>query len=356
MSLVRWLMAFFVFLMENHYMPDFLTRIGMRLMCYKWATNLDCGGDVEKKQMYKNKFVDKLRTSPIAVETEKANEQHYEVPTEFYLKVLGNRLKYSSCYYPKGVTRLEDAEDEMFRMVCERVEMKDGLSALDLGCGWGSQTFWLLEHYPNSKITSLSNSNTQREFIQAEAKQRGYADRLTVITCDVNFFKTDQKFDRIISNEMFEHMKNYEILFRNVSTWLKDDGLLFVHILCHRDYAYSMTSKQDDWMGRNFFSGGTMPSADLFLYFQNDFALRHHWRINGTHYSKTLEAWLEKLDAKQAECLAIMAKTYGAQEAKKKLFEWRNFFMFCSECFAYNRGNDWIVAHYVFHKKTQSRL
>jgi len=272
---------------------------------------------------------------------------------------LGKRLKYSSCYWPKNVKSLAEAEESMLQLVCQRAQILDGDHIMDLGCGWGSMSFWLCEKYPNCSILAVSNSNTQREYITKEAELRGFASRLKVVTCDANELSltnlgSTDRFDKIISIEMFEHMKNYERLMNNVSNCLKSNGLLFVQILCHREYAYSMTTKQDDWMGRNFFSGGTIPSDDLLLYFQEDLAISSHWRFSGLHYSKTLEAWLSILDQKNKhsrEIRSIMANAYGEQQATKKINEWRLFFIFCSECFGFRNGNEWIVSQLLFHKK-----
>ncbi|KAK6172859.1 hypothetical protein SNE40_016433 [Patella caerulea] len=336
---------------------DEVLREGVRQNLSAWLDKLECGGDLEKQNYYKKKFIHRLKTSPIAIDTDKANEQHYEVPTEFYLTSLGKRLKYSGCYFPDGVKDLDQAEDLSLSMYCDRAKIQDGQTVLDLGCGWGSFGLFVCEKFPRCQVTCVSNSNTQREHILDEAARRGYGSRLDCITADANYFTTSKRFDRIVSIEMFEHMKNYELLFQRVSTWLKPAGLLFIQILCHRAHSYAFDTKpgaDTEWMAKNFFSGGTMPSVDLFLHFQNNISIEDHWVLNGTHYSKTLEAWLEKMDANKDKVKQIFTKAYG-EDVDKQIFNFRLFFIFCSEVFGFKNGNEWLIAQYLFRKKIPSK-
>jgi len=338
---------------------DVPLRESIRSALDGWLEKLNCGGDVEKKLQYKQKFVKKLKEMPIAIKTVDANQQHYEVPTDFYLTVLGARSKFSSCYYPTGKESLDQAEDAMLDLVCQRSGLQDGDIVMDLGCGWGATGLWILEKYPNCKVTCVSNSRTQGAHIRETGRVRGYDDRLTVITADANEFDTGYRFDTIISIEMFEHMKNYEQLLKKVSSWLKPNGRLFTHILCHREYTYHFDSDRGsdtEWMAQHFFSGGTMPSSDLFLYFQNDLSIIGHWNVNGIHYSRTLEAWLELMDDNIEKCREIFAREYGPDEVEKQIANWRMFFIHCSEVFACHNGNEWIVAHHLFRKKLKSNL
>eukprot|EP00164_Ancoracysta_twista_P021877 GFYU01040014.1.p2 GENE.GFYU01040014.1~~GFYU01040014.1.p2 ORF type:complete len:252 (+),score=108.66 GFYU01040014.1:1-756(+) len=249
---------------------------------------------------------------------------------------------------------LDEAEDAAFEAVCERAQMKDGLEVMDMGCGWGSLSLWLCEHYPNAKVFAVSNSTTQQKFIQETAKERGYKN-LEVHCCDINKFETTRKFDRVMTIEMMEHMKNYESLMDKVSSFLKPDGMLFVHIFVHRMFAYEFRSNTDDWMAKNFFAGGTMPSDDLLLYFQKNLKIVNHWRINGQHYEKTLNAWLEKMDKRGKEVWDILEGGYGKDGVKKAYYNWRLFFIFCAEVWGFDGGNQWCVAHYLFKNDPKGR-
>nr|KAG5709291.1 hypothetical protein BaRGS_018043 [Batillaria attramentaria] len=300
-----------------------------------WIKKLECEGDVEKQHNFKKKFIARLRHSVIAEATDKANEQHYEVPTDFFLTTLGSRLKYSCCFWPEGVTALDEAEDASLQKYCELSKLEDGHRVMDLGCGWGSFGLYVCEKYPKCHVTCVSNSNTQRQLIEARARERGFADRLEAITADANTFHTANKYDRIVSIEMFEHMKNYETLFQRVASWLKPSGYLFLQVFCHRQHPYAFDVKpgsDTEWMAKTFFTGGTMPSMDLFLYFQRDVSIVDSWVLNGQHYSKTLEAWLQRMDGNIDKVMEIVQKAYGT-DAEKQKFNWRLFFMFCSEVF-----------------------
>jgi len=263
-------------------------------------------------------------------------------------------LKYSGCEWPNDDSTLDEAEDLSLSNICSRAQIVDGMDIMDLGCGWGSLSLYILEKFPACRVTSVSNSSTQREHITGQAQARGYSERWHGITADANVFTTEKRFDRICSIEMFEHMRNYDALFSKVSSWLKTDGMLFTQILCHREFPYAFDTREGsdtEWMAKNFFSGGTMPSADLFLYFQKDVIQVDHWRINGTGYSRTLEAWLKLMDAKTEDVSAIMSATYGADQCEQQIFNWRLFFIFCSEVFGYKAGNEWIVAQHLFKKR-----
>ena len=337
-------------LAESGLLPDLVIRTGIRRL-NRMRLRKEGQGDCEDILQRKKQLVAKLKESPIAVNTADANEQHYEVPPPFFLKVLGERLKYSCCLYETGQETLTQAEEAMLAMVCQRARIKDGQEILDLGCGWGSLTLWLADHYPQAQITSLSNSSPQRKFIESKCKERGYKN-VQVITEDINTFETKAKFDRIVSIEMFEHMRNYEKLFRKVSTWLKFDALLFVHIFCHKNLAYTFETSGDwDWMGRHFFTGGLMPSEDLFSYFNGSLVVEDKWRVSGRHYAQTSEDWLKKLDESKADVIPLFQELYGQDEANKWFQRWRIFFMACAELFGHNGGNEWWVSHYLFSKR-----
>ena len=336
--------------MERGYIPDWLIRIGIRRLLAERLRAEDPGDD-QAREAALARLEAELRASPIALHTQSANEQHYELPAGFFQKALGPRLKYSSCWWPEEVKDLETAEAAMLALSCERAELSFAQDILELGCGWGSLTLWMAEFYPDSRIVAVSNSNSQREFIEARCRERAFAN-VQVITADMNDFATDRRFDRVVSVEMFEHMRNYQELMGRIHGWLKPGGKLFVHIFTHRRLAYPFeTEGEDNWMGRYFFTGGLMPSRDLLPRFQEDLKLEEQWHLNGRHYQRTLEAWLVNQDQHRAELLALFRDTYGPAEAERWLQRWRVFFMACAELFGYRGGEEWGVSHYRFARQ-----
>ena len=306
-------------------------------------------------------FVEELKGMPVAIETDTANEQHYEVPTPYFDLVLGKHKKYSSCLYkdienskPKPPT-LDEAEVAMLALCCERAELADGQTVLELGCGWGSWSLYMAEKYPNSKITAVSNSRTQKEYIDGVAAAKGLTN-LTVITENLVRFTPPAppgSYDRVVSVECFEHLKNYQEMLKRVASWLQPNGKLFIHIFVHRlglPYHYEVNGP-DDWMTKYFFAGGTMPSMDLLLHFAEDVGVEKQWYVNGRHYSKTLEDWLVRHDAGKKEIIPLFETTYGKDQALKWFVYWRLFYLACSELFKYEQGERWGVGHYLFVKK-----
>ena len=284
-----------------------------------------------------------LKESAIAVLPEKANEQHYEVPADFFELTLGPNLKYSSAYWPEGTASLSEAEEAMLRLTVQRADLADGQEILELGCGWGSLTLHMAQRFPNANITAVSNSAPQRRFIEARAPQN-----VRVITADMNELQLEKRFDRVVSVEMFEHMRNYRDLLHRICGWMKPDARLFVHVFCHRDYAYPFETEGDDnWMGRYFFTGGIMPSFDLFEHFDNDLFIEKDWRVSGTHYERTARAWRENLEKQRDPVMTVLKQSYGA-EADRWFHRWRLFFLACEELFGYRGGSEWLVAHYLF--------
>lgn len=336
-------------LAERGWAPDLLIRVGIRrLLSQRIAVEraLDC----EAAQERMRELIRTLNAAPVAADTALANAQHYEVPSAYFQLVLGPRLKYSSCEWSEGIGSLAAAEEKMLARTCERARLEDGQRVLELGCGWGSLSLWMAEKYPRSEIHAVSNSRTQREFIEARARERGLTN-LRVFTRDMNEFQPDGTFDRIVSVEMFEHMRNYRSLFGRVSSWLRPGGYLFLHIFCTRFLGYLFeTDGKDDWMARHFFTGGVMPSDFLFTYFAGDLRFEDHWHVNGRHYSKTLEAWLVRHDSKRAEILDVFRQTLPPDQAARMFHRWRIFYLACSELFAWDKGNHWFVSHYLFRK------
>lgn len=337
-------------LAESGKLPDAVLRSGMRqLMRTRLKEEFLHAPEIQQERH--NAMIKKLRTSPIAIETDTANEQHYEVPTQFYRYTLGRHLKYSCAYYPEGCDSLDEAEAAMLALYLQRAELEDGMSILELGCGWGSLTLWIAKHLPNTKITAVSNSATQREHIMNECEKYSL-NNVDVLIKDINDLKLRKKFDRVISIEMFEHMRNYQQLLSNVASWLKADGKLFVHIFCHKTLLYPFeVNSHKNWISKHFSSGGLMPSSDTLLHFQDDLKIVRRWHVDGTHYAQTCNAWLEKADQHRHEIIDVFKVNSNETEAKIQLQRWRMFFMACSELFGYKNGTEWMVAHYLFEKR-----
>ena len=341
--------SFVTTLAERGLIPDSVIRHGIRQQCSQRLRE-ERSGSVEQGFERLRERIDELRSSAIAIETDAANAQHYELPPAFFQLCLGKRYKYSSCYWDVSTPNLDSAEERMLEIYGQRAELADGQRILELGCGWGSLTLWMAERFPNARITAVSNSAPQREHIQARCKERGI-DNVTVLTADVNELDLPEaQFDRAVSIEMFEHMRNYETLLRRISSWLVPGGKLFVHIFCHRDLVYPFeTHGEDNWMGRHFFTGGLMPAADTLLHFQHDLSLEQRWLLPGTHYERTANAWLDNHDRHHDEVLRILAEAYGDQAAIWNQ-RWRMFWMACAELFGYDGGREWLVGHYRFSR------
>lgn len=338
---------------EKGLVPDSMIRKGIRQLS---QIRLDEIGahNCELSVRRVADFIKGMNASPIALVPELANAQHYEVPAQFFELCLGQHRKYSSCFWLPETKTLAEAEANALRISCEHADLQDGQQILELGCGWGSLTLWIAAYYPNSQITAVSNSNSQREFITETARQRGLKN-VHVITCDMNQFEPAKfdlpAFDRIVSVEMFEHMRNHQLLYGRLHDWLVPGGKFFMHIFVHRSTPYAFEVQDDsDWMSQFFFSGGMMPSDDLPLHFQQKLKLKQRWRWDGTHYEKTANAWLANMDAAKDQVTSLLEYTYGADEAVKWRNRWRIFYMACAELFGFAQGQEWWVTHYQFER------
>lgn len=333
---------------EQGLVPDRVIRAGIRRLLQQRLDEIgseDSAGAADRLHA----FVEMMNQSPVAPIPDKANEQHYELPAEFFAEVLGPHRKYSCCYWPESVQTLEQAEAESLQITCERAGLVDGMQILELGCGWGSLTLWMAQRYPRSQITAVSNSSGQRHYIESQVRALGLSN-VDVITADMNDFQTNDQFDRVVSLEMFEHMRNYQTLFRRIHGWLVPGGRFFMHIFCHRLVPYEFVERDaSDWMSRYFFSGGIMPSDDLPLHFQDDLRFCRQWRWDGRHYETTLNTWLARMDERKQWVMPILRETYGA-DADFWWMRWRLFFMACAELFGFNRGQEWWVSHYLFER------
>jgi len=342
---VKWLIDW----TERGLVPDAAIRQGIRRLLAERLRELALD-DPETGAALVERFVAEMDAAPVALVPDLANEQHYEVPASFFAEVLGRHRKYSCCHWPAGVASLDEAEAAALALTCERAGLVDGQRVLELGCGWGSLTLWMAERYRASRITAVSNSASQREHIVAEARRRGLGN-VEVLTCDMNAFDAGARFDRVLSVEMFEHLRNWRTMFERVAGWLAPGGRFFMHVFCHRAVPYAFVDAgAGDWMSRHFFSGGMMPSDELALRFQDHLRLRARWRWSGRHYESTANAWLANMDRRRAVVWPILAATYGDEAVRTWWMRWRVFFMACAELFGYHGGSEWLVSHYLFQR------
>ncbi len=335
---------------EQGRLPDAVVRGGIRALLRSRLAALQVT-DAEAAAAQTERFIARMGMAAVAPLPALANEQHYELPPEFFGAVLGPQRKYSCCLFEDGAYSLEQAESAALRVTCTRAQIVDGQSILELGCGWGSLSLWLASEYPRSTITAVSNSHSQRAYIEAQAHRRALPN-LRVITCDMNDFHTSERFDRIVSVEMFEHMRNWRALFERVAAWLRPQGRFFIHVFCHCAVPYAFDDLDaDDWMSRHFFSGGMMPSDDLALRFQDHLRLEARWRWDGRHYERTANAWLANMDSRRGDIRPILEQVYGAADATRWWSRWRMFFMACAELWGYEAGQQWWVSHYLFSRR-----
>jgi len=336
---------------ERGWIPDWLIRRGIRhLLAQRLADERVDDPEIEGERLRQLRALSDA--SALAVDTDAANAQHYEVPADFIGACLGTQRKYSSAYYTTGTETLDQAESAMLSLTCTRAQVADGQRILELGCGWGSLSLWMAKAYPQARITGVSNSASQREHILSQAKLRGLQN-IEIITADLREFSTDKRFDRIVSVECFEHMRNHRELFRRISGWLDHGGKLFIHIFTHRTCGYLFNDQGDgDWMSRHFFTGGMMPADAQFLYLQDHLAIEDHWKVSGRHYAQTSEHWLQNLDRnREAACAALVTGGLDPAAARLQIGRWRIFFLACAELWGWRGGAEWLVSHYRFVKR-----
>ncbi|MDC7788593.1 cyclopropane-fatty-acyl-phospholipid synthase [Rhodoplanes sp. TEM] len=319
--------------------PDVLTRAGIAVLV---ETTRRALGGVDPSA--ERRFAADMAAHPIAVHTSEANAQHYEVPAAFFAHVLGPRRKYSCCLYADGADTLAAAEERALAETMAHADLADGQTILELGCGWGSLSLAMAERFPHARITAVSNSRSQRIFIEGEAARRRLGN-LAVITADMNAFAPEQTFDRVVSVEMFEHMANWQGLLARIRGWLSPQGRLFLHVFSHRAAPYRFDHRDPaDWIAQHFFTGGIMPSHGLIRAF-DDFRVEAEWRWSGTHYARTAEDWLKNFDANRAAIDPILRDVYGA-DAGLWARRWRLFFLATAGLFGHAGGAEWGVSHY----------
>jgi len=319
-------------------LPDLVVRAAIGRLCSRTATRL---GGAESDAA----FAHEMATRAIAEHTDEANAQHYEVPAAFFARVLGPNRKYSSCFYKEPQSTLREAEEEALRQTVDHADIANGQSILELGCGWGSLSLWMARQFPKSQITAVSNSHSQREYIEREAAARALFN-LRVITADMNEFDPGRQFDRIVSVEMFEHMVNWRELLSRMRSWLQPDGHFFMHIFTHRSGSYLFDpADTEDWIAQHFFTGGVMPSHHLIRRYADLFEVEKEWRWSGVHYQRTALDWLGNFDAHRDEIEAILREVYGS-DTNLWMRRWRWFFLATAGLFGYAGGSEWGVSHY----------
>ena len=336
-------------LMERGYIPDWLTRIGIRrLLAERLRT--DNGHNPQARDVELARLIPQPSDSAVAPRAATVNQQHHEPPAGFFQQVLGPRLKYSACWWPEEVKDLETAEAAMLALSCERAELGFDQDILELGCGWGSLTLWMAEFYPDSRIVAVSNSHSRREFIETRCRERGF-DNVQVITVDMNDFHTDRRFDRVVAVELFEPTHNDQALMTRIHGWLKPGGKLFAHISSQRYLSDPCENEGiHHWM-EHFFTDGLTPSRDLSPSLRDDLKLEEQWHFDGRHYQRTLEAWLANQDRRRTEIMKLFRESYGPEQAERYFQRWRMFFMARAELFGYRGGEEWGVSHYRFGKQ-----
>lgn len=335
---------------EDGRIPDPLVLAGIRFRLRRKVRREEKGGPAGLAE-HKRRLLEERAAGPITIAVEAANSQHYEVPAEFFKLILGPRLRYSCCLWPSGTADLAAAEVAALNQTVERAGIVDGDRILELGCGWGSLALFMAERFPNSEITGVSNSKTQKAHIDAEADNEGLAN-LRIETADIGSYRPSASFDRVVSVEMFEHVRNHRLLLRRIASWLEPEGTCFIHVFSHKSVTWHFRKDGgSDWLGQHFFTGGTMPSDDLLLHEQRDLVIDSHWQLNGRHYAKTLQAWLQNLDHSRAACLSALAEGSNPATPEAQLNRWRLFLLASIGTWRMRRGNEFGVSQYLFRRR-----
>ena len=326
---------------ERTPVPDLVTRLGIGHLVARSRRRLATQpADAETA------FASDMRGLPIAVNTDAANAQHYELPAEFFRLVLGPLCKYSSCLYENDVSTLSEAENRALDETCAHAGIADGQEILELGCGWGSLSLWMAERYPSTRITAVSNSRSQREYICSAASARGLAN-IDVITADMNDYVTMAKYDRVVSVEMFEHMSNWRGLLERIAGVAQPRRSAcssMFSLTVARPYRFDMNDKED-WIAQHFFTGGIMPSHGLIRRFPDLFEVEAEWRWSGEHYRRTALHWLANFDRNADAIGRIFRDVYG-RDCEMWKRRWRVFFLATAGLFGDAGGQTWGVSHY----------
>ncbi len=337
------------FFVDNRIFPERVMRSFIRIALKKYLKKIQSLSESEIKQIQYN-FQKTANNSEITIHANLANSQHYELPTSFFEKILSSHMKYSGSEWKNFQSNLETSDSETLDLYAQRAEITNNHSILELGSGWGSLCIYLAKKFPASFITTVTNSNSQKKFIEAKASSMNL-NNLNVIKADISEFSTNEKFDRIVSIEMFEHTRNTKLLLQNIEEWLEDDGKLFIQVFSHQKYPQFFDDFSNSWMSKNFFTGGMMPYKNFYGDIQKKLKIVQSWEIEGIYYQKTLDSWLNNLEINKREISKQLSYELKPQNSKILTNRFRMFLLICSELFGFNSGKEWVVMNHLFEKE-----
>ena len=337
------------FFVDNRIFPERVMRSFIRIALKKYFKKIQSLSESEIKQIQYN-FQKTANNSEITIHANLANSQHYELPTSFFEKILSSHMKYSGSEWKNFQSNLETSDSETLDLYAQRAEITNNHSILELGSGWGSLCIYLAKKFPASFITTVTNSNSQKKFIEAKASSMNL-NNLNVIKADISEFSTNEKFDRIVSIEMFEHTRNTKLLLQNIEDWLEDDGKLFIQVFSHQKYPQFFDDFSNSWMSKNFFTGGMMPYKNFYGDIQKKLKIVQSWEIEGIYYQKTLDSWLNNLEINKREISKQLSYELKPQNSKILTNRFRMFLLICSELFGFNSGKEWVVMNHLFEKE-----